>query len=236
MNQSKKVLVTGADGGLGMPVVSRLLKAGWHVYSFIHNEKKTDALRQHFADDAPQLFSVVTGDVTHAADIDRALQVMGTPDALVHLAGGFVGAATMAEHEEGAFDQLFNLNTRSTYLLIRALLPLMKNNKGGAIVTIGAKPALHAGAENAVYAASKAAVITLTLSAAEEGRPYQVRANTLVPAVIRTQSNMKWASSEKETNKWTPPEDMAEVICWLISDEGASVTGSVIPLYNQLKS
>ncbi|MGH2644490.1 MAG: SDR family oxidoreductase, partial [Chitinophagaceae bacterium] len=96
--------------------------------------------------------------------------------------------------------------------------------------------ALHVIAENAVYAASKAALIHLTLAAAEEGRPFHVRANVIAPAVIRTEANAKWAASTKELEKWTSPEDIAKTISWLISENGESVTGTVIPMYHLIKT
>ncbi|MGH2645819.1 MAG: SDR family NAD(P)-dependent oxidoreductase, partial [Chitinophagaceae bacterium] len=181
-NKAKNVLVTGADGGLGIPVVSKLLQDGWHVYAFLHNDQKAEAMRKKFPGQADSQLSFLTGDITDIQDIENAVKGIAEMNALVHLAGGFRGAATFADQDPNFFDQMFDLNVRSTFLLLRTVLPLMKENGSGAIVTIGAKPALHVIAENAVYAASKAALIHLTLAAAEEGRPFHVRANVIAPA------------------------------------------------------
>lgn len=235
-NQAKKVIVTGADGGLGIPVVTRLLADGWNVFAFLHNDMKADAMRKRFAGAADKQLLFLTGDVTDMNDVETAIKTVGTPDSLVHLAGGFRGAATFADHDSNAFDQMFDLNVRSTFLLIRTVLPLMKEQDSGSIVTIGAKTALHVIASDAAYAASKAALISLTLTAAEEGRQHHVRANVIAPAVIRTEENAKWASSAKELDKWTKPEDIAQTISWLISDAGAAITGTVIPMYHLIKS
>ncbi len=235
-NKTKNVLVTGADGGLGIPVVSQLLQDGWHVYAFLHNDEKVEAMRKKFPTNTESQLSFLTGDVTGMTDIENAVKEMGITNSLVHLAGGFKGAATFADHDPNLFDQMFDLNTRSTFLLLRTVLPLMKENEGGAIVTVGAKPALHVIAENAVYAASKAALIHLTLAAAEEGRLFHVRANVIAPAVIRTEANAEWAASTKELEKWTPPEDIAKTISWLISERGAAVTGTIIPIYHLIKT
>jgi NAD(P)-dependent dehydrogenase (short-subunit alcohol dehydrogenase family) len=234
MEDQKKVLITGASGALGTPVVARLLKDGWNVYALLRSDKAVAEMKGRYREISTGTLSFLSGDVTKAGDVERAVHEMGSISALVHLAGGFTGAGTMATQDPEVFDQLFNLNTRSAFLLLRAILPVMKDAGGGAIVTIGAKPAVHPGAVNAVYAASKAALINLTLSAAEEGRPHQVRANVIVPAVIRTEANEKWAASEKDIEKWTPPDDIAGAISWLISAEGKPVTGTVIPMYNRI--
>lgn len=235
MKSKKNIVVTGADGALGIPVISRLLQDGWHVFGIMHREEKKEAFSQKFSDMPGSALSVLVADVTSHEDVLSVFAQIKDLDALVHLAGGFTGAPSFADHDPGVFDRMFDLNTRSTFFLIQAALPILQKRNGGAIVTIGAKPAVHPGNANAVYSASKAALINLTLTAAEEGRPTQVRANVIVPAVIRTEANLQWASSEKETEKWTPPEDIARVISWLVSAEGASVTGTVIPMYHGLK-
>lgn len=235
-DNNKKVLVTGADGGLGLPVVERLLLAGWQVTAFLHRQENIGKMKTALGKEKQENLSFIIGDITLAEDIERAAEKTKDLAALVHLAGGFAGAASFAETDVVLFDHLLDLNTRSTFLLLREILPLMKKNNYGSIVTIGAKAAIQPGKQNAVYAASKAALVNLTLSAAEEGRSYHVRANVIVPAIIRTEANMKWASSKDEIKKWTSPEDIAEVICWLISPESSQVTGTVIPMFNEISS
>lgn len=228
-------MVTGADGGLGIPVVAALLSAGWQVTAFLHREENAEKVRAGVSGDRQRRLSFIAGDVTLAEDVERAVGAAGNIAGLVHLAGGFAGASSFEEHDVVVFDHMFDLNTRSTFLLLREVLPLMKKNNSGSIVTVGAKAAVQPGANNAVYAASKAALINLTLTAAEEGRKNQVRANVIVPAVIRTKANARWASSEEEIKKWTAPEDIAKVISWLLSEESSQVTGTIIPMYNQIR-
>lgn len=234
MVPNKKILVTGADGGLGIPVVNKLLSSGWQVWAFLHSDEKSSTFKQEFPDEELGKLSIVTGDINDADDIRKAVAQIGIPDALVHLAGGFSAAPSLAEEDETIFDKMFNLNTRSTFLLLKMVLPVMKQNNKGSIVAIGAKPAVHVGAVNAVYAASKAALINLVLTAAEEGRKNNVRANVIAPAVIKTDANMQWGGSKEEAAQWTKPEEIANVIHWLVSDESKEVTGTVIPMYHNL--
>lgn len=233
METERHIIVTGADGGLGIPTVTRLLGDGWQVHAIVHGAGKIKPLEDQFAGAA---LSVAAADLTQEDEVRKVFAALPGLKAAVHLMGGFAGSDTIADTAAEVFDRMIQLNTRSAFLLLKAAFPLLKQNGGGAIVTVGAKPAVHPAAVNAAYAASKAAVINLTLTVAEEGRMSQVRANAIIPAVIRTAENLKWASSEKESANWTPPEDIAQVIAWLVSDDGSSVTGSLIPMYHRLHS
>lgn len=112
-------------------------------------------------------------------------------------------------------------------------MPSLKALGKGSIVTIGAKPALHPVAANAVYTASKSAVIALTMAAAEEGRPFNVRANCIIPAALQTPGNLSWASKE-QFETFTPLQDIADTILFLMSDEGRGITGTTIPMYHKI--
>jgi NAD(P)-dependent dehydrogenase (short-subunit alcohol dehydrogenase family) len=152
---------------------------------------------------------------------------------LVHLAGGYKAGNSITDYSNDDFTFLMDLNTRPTFLLLKHLLPKFKAQQAGSIVTIGAKPALHAVAANAVYTASKSAVIALTMAAAEEGRNVNVRANCIVPAALQTPGNLSWASKE-QFNTFTPLDDVADTILFLMSDQSRGVTGTIIPMYNKI--
>src|SRR5690606_7862284 len=108
--KTKKVLVTGADGGLGVPVVARLLSAGWQVIAFLHHEDNAEKLKANFSEEEQKQLSFIIGDITLAEDIERAAEEIKNPAALVHLAGGFAGAATFEENDVLLFDHMFDLN------------------------------------------------------------------------------------------------------------------------------
>lgn len=231
-----KVLLTGASGGLGIPVVSEILKESWQVFALVHSEESRERLQKWFPGEYDRQLQVLEGDVTLESDVMNALEKAGNITALVHLAGGFKGAQNMEDQTGADYERLFSLNVWAAFLLLKNVLPGMKRQKKGRIVTIGAKPALYPTGENAVYAASKAALTNLTLSAAEEGRACNVQANMIVPAVINTEENKKWAGKHTEIENWTPPEDIARTIAWLISENGTGVTGSIIPMFHKMPS
>lgn len=230
------VILTGGTGGLGSKVLEYLLSKDWDVSAFVRSEKSEDRLKDLFKEDFGKRLHLLKADLTSEEQVQKTLKNVGSFNALVHLAGGFKAAKTMGESAVEDLNHLIKLNVLSSFVLLRNILPKLKEQKDGSIVMIGAKPALYPSGANAAYAASKAALTTLVLSAAEEGRPDNVSANIVVPAVIDTPENRKWATDKTPVEKWTSPENIAEVIGWLISQKGRRVTGSVIPMYNKLKT
>ena len=232
MPASLHVLLSGASGGLGRNVLDILLQEGHQVTALVHRTSSLRDMEQRNLDASRLQFYEV--DLSQAQDVDRLIQRMPLPDTLVHLAGGFRPHKNLGDSTLDDYDYLMNLNLKGAYLLVKALLGPMKQRGSGSIVAIGAKSVLHPGKEHALYAASKAALHSLILHAAEEGRPHGVRANLIVPQIIRTETNLKWSNRPGEADRWTPPEDIAQCISWLISQEAAGITGAVLPMYGQL--
>src|SRR5699024_6941118 len=161
------VFLTGGSGGLGLSVVKELLAEDWHIVALVHSDSSEKRLKDTFPNES---LKVVRGSVTNEEDIKVAMNGVNRINALIHLAGGFIGAKNMDNSSVSDFQSIMNLNTFSGFLLLRNILPLFKQQKGGSVVMIGAKPALYPNGQNAAYAASKAALTNLVLSAAEEGR------------------------------------------------------------------
>src|SRR5690625_403647 len=191
-NMVNHALLTGGSGGLGLPVMKELLMQGWQVTARVHSERGEKRIKEANPGVDRNQLNVVKGNVTHEEGITSIIEKMEHIDALVHLAGGFKSSDRFADNSMEDFQSLLSLNAISAFLLLRRVLPVMKKQKKGSIVMIGAKPALYPMGKNAAYAASKAALINLMQSAAEEGRPQNVRANVIVPAVIDTPENRKW--------------------------------------------
>jgi len=231
----RTIIITGADGGLGLAVATLLLKQGYYLRASAFNKKSIEILNENFPEYIGKQLEAMLIDLAVEADVKRLIgddeSVMG----LVHLAGGYKPGASISDYSVEDFHFLMNLNTLPTFLLISQIFRLLTKNNGGSIVTIGAKPALHQTKGNAVYTASKSAVIALTMSTAEEGRAINIRANCIAPATLQTSNNLSWAT-EEQYKTFTPTNDVAEVIAFLMSDAGKSITGMVIPMYNKINS
>ena len=103
----------------------------------------------------------------------------------------------------------------------------------GRIVTVGSRGAVEPAAQLASYCASKAAVVALTKSIAEETKQTNITANSVLPSVIDTPSNRD-AMGAENAEQWVKPESLGEVICFLASEAAQDIRGAAIPVYGKI--
>ncbi|MEZ5013804.1 MAG: SDR family NAD(P)-dependent oxidoreductase [Chitinophagales bacterium] len=228
-----KLIITGADGALGSVVSKKLLEEGWSLYSNALHQRSADRLQELFPEYMNKQLYASIGDLSNNDAVENLIHAAGEIRGLVHLAGGYAGGNSILHDDSSSFESMWRLNTLPTFLLLRSVFPVLKQYGGGSIVTIGAKPAIRPMAGNIAYAASKSSVVTMTLAVAEEGKPFHVRANVIVPATLQTPNNLSWADAEM-FQKFTPLDHVAGNIAFLMDDASAGVSGTVIPMYNQL--
>ncbi|HUG63208.1 MAG TPA: SDR family NAD(P)-dependent oxidoreductase, partial [Methylomirabilota bacterium] len=159
--------------------------------------------------------------------VARALERFGSVSGLVNTVGGFKTGRVTADALD-QWDMMMTLNARVALVTSAAVLPAMIAGGGGRIVHISAAPGLKAGAGQAAYAASKAAVIRLTESIAAEHRADGISANCILPGTIDTPQN-RAAMPDAKTDSWIQPVAIANLIAFLVSDAGGVVTGGAIP-------
>ncbi|WP_416067488.1 SDR family NAD(P)-dependent oxidoreductase [Rhizobium sp. ZK1] len=222
------VMVTGAAGNLGGAVVAELLDNGAKVAAVERHlpdqERRAGWQRGEILD----LDGIDLTDLSacqHA--VQRTLDVFGRLDALVNTVGGFQ-TGPVEELGLNQWDQMFQMNARTAYVISAAVLKPMRDAKYGRIVHIAAAPGLKAGANQAAYAASKGAVIRLTEAIAAENREKHITANCILPGTIDTPQN-RAAMPNAKTDGWVHPADIAKLIGFLVSPAGGVVTGAAIP-------
>jgi NAD(P)-dependent dehydrogenase (short-subunit alcohol dehydrogenase family) len=149
-------------------------------------------------------------------------------DNLVNLAGGFASSGPLADSDPVQFARMWQINAATAYLTTRAFLPLVRSAKG-SIVFFASDAVLEGARSSGVsaYAASKAAVLAVMRSVADEGRQSGIRANALAPSSIRTASNE--GSMGKDAH-YVEREDVAAAVAFLCSAQATAVTGQVIRL------
>ena len=155
----------------------------------------------------------------------RAAEEIGPPDSVIATVGGVRPWKMLTDTTMEDFRSLIDLNLLSFFLAAKHGMQQM--TMGGAIISIGAEPALEPSAKKGGYVAAKAGVIALTRVAAEEGKANRITANCIVPTIIRTKSNEEWGSTE-DISKWTSPSDIASMCFFLTSEAGKAVNGAVI--------
>jgi len=201
------MLVTGAAGHLGSAVCYAAQAAGWNVIAIDRLDVdllSTDDVAAYIAANVSELHAVV-----HTVGGIRAGQPVGT--------------APVADAHD-----MMELNYRTTVNVANAVAPLLKRSMG-CFVGIGAQACVHPTVNKAYYAASKAAVIALVQAMAEEGRSYGMRANVIVPSILRTPANESWAQGN-EADTWVEPSQVANTIVSICSPHNLT-SGAIIPMF-----
>ncbi|WP_305094471.1 SDR family NAD(P)-dependent oxidoreductase [Prescottella sp. R16] len=220
------VFVTGGTGGLGVHVVTHLLAKDWRVV--VPVRRPSDALPEH-----PRLETVHCdiGDPAQLADaVAVAAHDPAAPlTALVSLVGGFASGPRTHEVDADALDRQLDINVRTTYAVVREVLPYLVAHGGGSIVSTSSGAALNPFPGGTAYSTAKAAVLAFAKSIAVEYKKDHIRSNALLPGVIDTPANRS-SMPDSTRATWVDPDDIAKVIAFLISDDAASITGAAIPL------
>ena len=127
------------------------------------------------------------------------------------------------------WDLMMDLNARTLLNTTAAVVPGMIDNNSGKIVTIGANAARPGMANMGAYIAAKGAVIRLTETMSAELRSKGVNVNCVMPSIIDTPEN-RGAMPDADPNAWVSPEQLANVILFLCSEEASAVHGACIPV------
>ncbi|MBO42887.1 MAG: 3-oxoacyl-[acyl-carrier-protein] reductase [Rhodospirillaceae bacterium] len=230
----KSALVTGASGGIGGAIACGLHNAGAQV---VLSGRREDALRA-LADELGDGAHVVTarlGD-ERAADtlIKESEEILGSVDILVNNAGLTRDMLSMRLTDED-WSTVLNVNLTAVFRLSRAVTRRMMKNKWGRIVNITSIVGITGNAGQANYAASKAGMIGMTKSMAQELAPRGITANCIAPGFIDTAMTEELSDAIKEkllgaipAKRFGTSEDIAGAAIYLASDAASYVTGQTI--------
>ena len=223
-------VVTGGSRGIGRAIVERMYADGAQVVTCGRGDRPA-----YLPDDVRW----VRADVARPDDVSRlvadAHDAFGPVSALVNNAGVLV-ARTVADSTDDDWDQQVGVNCRGVFNTSRAVLPDMTEH-GGVIVNIGSISGVVADLSSALYNASKAFVHGLTRSIAVDHGP-RVRCNAVLPGWIETEmfdegfelahdpeAAIADALSRHPAGRFGRPEDVANVVAWLASEEASWATG-----------
>jgi 3-oxoacyl-[acyl-carrier protein] reductase len=216
----RAVLVTGAARGLGAAIAERLSAEG---YAVVGADLAGTDLVLDVRD--PEAWSAGAA----------ALQAAGEPWGLVNCAARTV-LRDLFEIEPDEWDDVLATNLRGPFLGIRAVTPLLEARREGRVVNVSSDSAFKGrGVVGAHYAASKAALISLTRRAAARLAPTGVTVNAIVPGAIDGETVRELAGDQLESlaaetalGRLANPAEIAALVTWLVSGEASYVTGSVL--------
>ena len=219
----KVIVITGASGTLGKVVAETALARGARLAGVDHASSHMPA-----TDNRLELGGVDLSDAEAAKTaIDAVAAHFGRIDALVNIAGGFAFEA-VAEGDPKTWERMYALNVLTALNASRAALTHLAVSGAGRIVNIGAMGALQAGSGMGAYAASKAGVHRLTEALAAEWKG-RITVNAVLPSIIDTPAN-RASMPRADFGKWVTPQELAEVILFLISDAASAITGALLPV------
>ncbi len=235
---NRVALITGGSRGIGAACVKLFIQAGCKV-AFTYKQAKDEAgkLAAQFN---PADVLAVKADMESEKEIneciEQTIKKFGKIDILVHNAGiwndGTIDKMTLEHWEE-----LMKVNLTSNFLLVKAVLPYMKEKKFGRIINISSTAGQRGEAFHSHYAASKGGMISFTKSLAVELAPYNITTNSVAPGWVDTELNTEvFADAEFKENarKGIPvgriplAEDIAGPVLFLASDLAKHINGEIL--------
>jgi len=233
-------IVTGGTGALGSHVVEKLAREGLKVYvpskTLAEFNSVFDRSQNTDKDDFKlrRIFSFVC-DATDENSVHEfvenvSVQERGNINYLINTVGGVSANENVIDLSTETLDKMISLNLKSAFYFTRESLKVMKIKNYGRIISIGAIAGLKPTPGRFAYSFTKAAVINLMDTISEEMKEFNVKCNTIIPSIIDTPANREWGC-EADIKKWVKPEEIAEIIYGLISDEFSSVRQSHIKVF-----
>ena len=236
---SGSVLITGSSRGIGAATALAFGKAGWQVaVNYRHSEAQAlEVCRQieAFGGTALPIQVDISGSGEAKTLIETAVSSFGRLDALVCNAGIALPQMLLTDVTDDQWHNLFAADVDGVFFPVRAALPYFVRQKSGSIVTISSMWGQVGGSCEVAYSAAKGAVISFTKALAKEVGPSGIRVNCVCPGVIQTEMNAHLSPADLEAlRQETPletlgrPEDVAETVRFLCSEEARFITGQMI--------
>lgn len=229
----RPVLVTGASGGIGGATVRLLVARGADV---IASGRSLEALESLAAETGARSLPF---DLTSEQSVKQALDGLDVWG-VVNCGGDGGEIASPTETNIDAFDRVISVNTRGSLLVIKyAAASMIRLGKGGSIVNVSSQASLVALNGHISYAASKAALDSITRVAALELGKYNIRVNSVNPTVVMTaMAAPYWGRPEiartlldqMPLSRWATEHEIAAPIAFLLSDDAAMITGVTLPI------
>ena len=235
---SKTVLITGASRGIGRATALRFAREGYNIV--INYLRSVDAAYNllHELQDYPCNAILIQADITNRVQVrgmvSQSLTQFGAIDVLVNNSG-IAQQKLFTDITEDEWNNMFDVNVKGAFHCCQFVLPDMIPRKEGRIINVSSMWGITGASCEVHYSASKAAVIGLTKALAKEVGPSGITVNCVAPGVIDTDMNAclrpeDLAALREETplGRLGRPEDIANLIYYLASEQASFITGQVI--------
>ena len=224
----KELLIFGANGGLGKGVTKTLISKDYdkvYLFDFKFDTEST----------IPTIEQIKVNDLSVEENVSDAINLIEPgKEKVLYLfstVGGFLGGKYIWESDEADLDKMLNKNLKSSFLIAKYFSLLVRKSHSGSICFTSAFIGQFPEGKKAAYGASKAALIHLTKSLAEEGKEINLSANAIAPLTIDTPANREWIK-DSDYNSWMKPEEIGELIHSIFNNYNF-VSGNVFELKNR---
>jgi dihydroanticapsin dehydrogenase len=233
----KVAIVTGGSRGIGKAVAVLFAQHGAHVVITSRNKSELDYTKE-------KDILEISGDIRKTVDVEnvvkKTIETFGRIDILVNNAGIFPKIKPLHEISEEEWNEVIDVNLTGQFRFTKAVIPhLMKTS--GCIVNVSSDAGLKSfeNFEADAYTASKGALVLLTKAWAVEYAKYKIRVNCVCPGIVDTDMTKPWlgsdadrtmAVSEHPIGRIGMPEDVANAILYLVSEDSSWITGAVLPV------
>jgi NAD(P)-dependent dehydrogenase (short-subunit alcohol dehydrogenase family) len=219
----RSVIVFGATGGLGRAVLAGARGQGAAVTGVGTNVPDPES-REPGVD-----YAVV--DVLDEASVARFFAGLERPPwAIVNLIGGYTPGQRLVDLDLPILSEQLALNLLSAAVITKHALRAMAGQGGGRLLHTSSRVAVQDGAGGFVYSVSKLGVLRLVEAAAAEALAEQITVNCILPSIIDTPAN-RASMPTADHERWPKAEQIAAVVCFLMSDDSALISGAAIPVY-----
>ena len=232
--RDRVALIAGGTGALGRAVSWAFAREGARVIVTYRRQPEFDAFISQ-AKGHGEVTGVMV-DATDAASVARMIEGLASNgralDILVNTIGGYHGGKRIWEEDLQSYDQMMSLNLKAGFVLARAVIPSMIRQSRGWIVNVASRAGYGQSPGAALYAASKAGALALFDSLAAEVKAYPISVNSVVPSIFDTPANRQ-AIPAADYASWPKPEEIADVILFLCSQQARVIHGAAIPVYGR---
>ena len=228
--KDRVVVITGAAGGLGRVVTKTMAREGAQLALIGSHAERLREL----AAELPTPPLTLAANLTEPEAAKRAAQSVidryGRAEVLLHLVGGWTGGKPVTETPAAEVADMLQQHVWTTLYTAQAFVPHMLQSGWGRLIVVSAPTALRPTAKSSPYAIGKAGQQALILALAQELKGTGVTANSILVSTIDTAHERDTTPSPKNAN-WATPEEIAELMVYLCSDEARLVNGAQVPLH-----
>jgi len=231
-------VITGAARGIGRTIALTFVREGARVVLVDVEKERLETFKEEIEKKGGQAIAI-SCDITKSSEVkamvDQAKKVFGRIDILVNNAG-IIRRGTIETVTEEDWDQVIEVNLKGTFLCSKAVVETMKEQRCGKIVNVSSIAGKMGDITSAPgYGPSKAGIDALTKTLARQLAPYGINVNAVSPHAVETEMSAQWSVERRKEiiasiplGRLGKPEDVAEAVLFLASDEASFITGEIL--------